>query len=162
MKHNNKSYAFVTIGNKRVQEHRVIMEKHLGRKLHTKEIIHHIDHDKRNNSIDNLKIMKQGDHARLHVVPRTFSFESAIVLFNNGLNMNQIANELNVPYINVYRSFIRRGVVKKRNPKRLPFTFPFKKALYLYSKGLNIRQIAEKLNAEYKHIRRCFVRRGII
>jgi hypothetical protein len=48
-------------------EHRIVMEKALGRKLNTKEFVHHIDGNKANNNINNLKVMNIKDHARLHI-----------------------------------------------------------------------------------------------
>ena len=50
----------------RIPEHRLVMEKHLGRKLLTTEDIHHLDHNKLNNIILNLVIMTKRDHALLH------------------------------------------------------------------------------------------------
>lgn len=47
-------------------EHRIVMEKHLGRKLNSNEHVHHIDHDGHNNSIDNLKIVSNIEHSKLH------------------------------------------------------------------------------------------------
>jgi len=48
-------------------EHRVVMERKLGRKLKRGEIVHHIDGDKRNNHPDNLKLLSsQSEHASLH------------------------------------------------------------------------------------------------
>lgn len=47
-------------------EHRYIMEKHLGHALETNMIVHHIDGNKTNNSVDNLMIMSFADHARFH------------------------------------------------------------------------------------------------
>ncbi len=49
-----------------VKEHRYIMEQYIGRKLKPEEIVHHIDGDKTNNEISNLKIMTRGEHSRLH------------------------------------------------------------------------------------------------
>jgi len=50
-------------------QHRVVMEKKLGRKLRKGEIVHHVDHNKKNNHPDNLQVMTQGEHARLHYNP---------------------------------------------------------------------------------------------
>lgn len=47
-------------------EHRVVMERHLNRRLTDSEIVHHRDGDRSHNDPANLEIMTQSDHARLH------------------------------------------------------------------------------------------------
>lgn len=47
-------------------EHRVIMEKSIGRKLNRLEIVHHKDFNRTNNSLDNLQIMTTKEHNYLH------------------------------------------------------------------------------------------------
>lgn len=47
-------------------QHRVVMERVLGRKLKKGEIVHHVDGNKKNNHPSNLQVMTQADHARLH------------------------------------------------------------------------------------------------
>jgi hypothetical protein len=50
----------------RRREHRVIMEKHLGRKLLKSEAIHHLNGIKTDNRIDNLIVLSHSDHSKLH------------------------------------------------------------------------------------------------
>lgn len=47
-------------------EHRVIAEIKIGRRLERGEIVHHIDGDKHNNSIENLEVMTQSQHINEH------------------------------------------------------------------------------------------------
>ena len=48
-----------------VLEHRLLMEKKLGRFLEEKEVVHHIDGDPQNNALDNLMVFSSnGEHLR--------------------------------------------------------------------------------------------------
>lgn len=49
-----------------IQEHRYIMQKHLGRKLRADEHVHHIDGVKDNNALENLVVLTKSEHHRLH------------------------------------------------------------------------------------------------
>lgn len=55
----NTSYQW----NDWVPEHRYILEQHLGRPLMRNELIHHIDQNRQNNSLDNLQIVNASEHA---------------------------------------------------------------------------------------------------
>ena len=55
--------------NKYVLDHRLLMEKHLGRYLTPKEVVHHINGDTADNRIENLKLFaNQSEHLK-HDVP---------------------------------------------------------------------------------------------
>lgn len=49
-----------------VPEHRLVMEKILGRYLEPFEVVHHIDGDKRNNCAENLVVVTKSRHAMTH------------------------------------------------------------------------------------------------
>ena len=50
----------------KMDEHRKMMEDHLGRKLTSCEIVHHIDGDTKNNDIENLQVMSVEEHLCHH------------------------------------------------------------------------------------------------
>ena len=52
-------------GEKRDQ-HRVVMENHLGRRLTFNEVVHHKKDDRYCNDIENLELMTRAAHGRLH------------------------------------------------------------------------------------------------
>ena len=55
------------IDGKHIDEHRLIMEKYLGRKLRRDEVVHHINGNKKDNRIENLKVMNLSEHTKLHI-----------------------------------------------------------------------------------------------
>lgn len=59
---NNKAYK--KLDDRHI--HRVEAEKKIGRALLPGEIVHHVDGDKFNNDPDNLEVMTQSEHARIH------------------------------------------------------------------------------------------------
>ncbi len=50
-----------------VHEHRVVAAKKLGRALFKWEVVHHIDGDGKNNSPENLQVITQSEHMKIHL-----------------------------------------------------------------------------------------------
>lgn len=56
--------------NNYVQEHRLVIEKHLKRLLLPSEIVHHKDGNRKNNCLDNLELMNLSKHTTIHNLKR--------------------------------------------------------------------------------------------
>lgn len=53
-----------------VLEHRIIMENHLCRSLNSDEVVHHINGNKKDNRIENLEVMTNSEHVKMHMKDR--------------------------------------------------------------------------------------------
>lgn len=61
----NSPYADV---NGKLYQHHYVMGEHIGRPLRDGECVHHIDRDRTNNNLSNLRLMTASDHAKLHAI----------------------------------------------------------------------------------------------
>ena len=57
-------------------EHRIIMENYLGRKLDRNEVVHHVNENKKDNRIENLEVMTLSNHSRKHRIGKKMSMET--------------------------------------------------------------------------------------
>jgi len=58
---------YVRIGKKRIAEHRLVMQKHLRRKLEKWEHVHHINNDPSDNRLDNLVVISNSLHSKITI-----------------------------------------------------------------------------------------------
>ena len=50
--------------------HTVVMERAIGRYLEPNEVVHHINHDRKDNRLENLMLMDKKEHMRMHMTER--------------------------------------------------------------------------------------------
>jgi len=59
-------YIYKTKNGRLFREHRLIMEDYLKRKLTSNEVIHHINGNTKDNRIENLQVLSNSEHSKLH------------------------------------------------------------------------------------------------
>ncbi len=69
-------YPRIKVNGKRVAMHRHVMEQAIGRPLEQGEFVHHVNEDKRDYRIDNLALISNADHIRLHRTGKVTSAET--------------------------------------------------------------------------------------
>ena len=62
----HKGYLRFTVKGRLKLVHRLAIEKHLGRELLAHEVVHHIDGNKLNNTIENLQVVTKTEHDNFH------------------------------------------------------------------------------------------------
>lgn len=81
--------------------HRLIMEVELGRYLKPDEIVHHIDNDKKNNDINNLKLVDAATHRRIHnkenkLYESKYDLKKIRKLYESGKSTREIAEMVGI------------------------------------------------------------------
>ena len=101
---NGQGYRVIYRNGKRIMEHKAFAQDRLGRELFVDEVVHHVDGNRSNNSLDNLVVMKRAEHDKIKDSTRRYHHtdkwtdEAARFLYNHGWSIHKIANALRVGY----------------------------------------------------------------
>jgi hypothetical protein len=90
-------------------EHRILAEHMLMRKLSSRECVHHLDQDPKNNDPHNLIVMSRQSHGRLHVYLRA---QRVILEKSRNENLENCWNSLIVPMTTTWLETANVKVIK--------------------------------------------------
>jgi len=62
----NKGYFYFVRNRKKFKRSRVFMQLHMGKKLDIWECVHHKNHNRQDDRIENLEVIDLSDHISLH------------------------------------------------------------------------------------------------
>lgn len=162
---NNTSYRLISVTEngkrKQVFEHRLVMEKHLGRKLLPNEVIHHKDGDGLNNALENLELMEQSEHQNEHLMDGTsWDVEEAAKLRADGWTLEKIAAKYGVTWGAIHAAFKRRGISTADRRER-PISWDVEAAAKMLADGASSYSVSEAMGVTRAALREALKRRGL-
>lgn len=138
-----RGYRSVQHGDTIVPEHRVIMERLIGRSLRRDEHVHHIDGNGLNNSPKNLKLMPSRQHRMLHNPGIPLPEQALATAYVEGATLRELAAQYDCSVPVIARRLRSRGIALRHAGCRF-ITFPIANMVAAYQSGLTIEEVAHK------------------
>lgn len=100
-------------------EHRIVMERHLGRHLDPSEVVHHKNEDPSDNRLENLELTTQSEHSTHHHKgvakpkrwkPRVSKDDLTRLYVTDRLSIQEVADKIGMSYGAARRHFEEFGV----------------------------------------------------
>ena len=119
-------YRTVFIDGKQIREHRYVMEKYLGRKLESSEIVHHIDGDGLNNDIGNLEVMTRSEHTKHHyengsvigkLYKEKYNYDKELIIklyIDEYRSIPAISKIINIPKESIYFYLVKNNIKREK------------------------------------------------
>lgn len=159
---NARGHRVIRKDGREVKEHRAVMEAHLGRPLRPDELVHHIDGNKLNNDLSNLRVTTFGEHTTGHKL--TWTPEQVVEMHRAGQSLHSIARELGTRPCNIHRALRRRGIVLqdvKPYPMVVPLAFEPDAAVGMLRDGKSLADVGAAFGVSGSAVRAALKRRGI-
>jgi len=159
------SYRLISVTRngvrRQVFEHRLAMEKHLGRTLRPNEVVHHKDGNGLNNALDNLELMTQAEHQNEHFMEGTaWDVEEAAKLRAEGWTLARLAERYGVTWGAIHGAFKRRGISTADRRER-PISWDVEAAAKMLADGQTSYVVAEAMGVSRPALREALKRRGM-
>lgn len=156
-------YRLIYVEGRQRLEHRVVMERVLGRLLRRNEVVHHKDENGLNNDPSNLQVMTFTEHRRIHGGPRKWkiTLEGAISLRHEGMTLEEIGEVAGVSWSAVRKVFSLRGVPTK-DARHGTTSWNLELATHRLKEKWSISAIAREAGVSGPSVRKAFVKHGLL